>query len=112
MDKQPRRIHCPSCADKTTYQDHRYIFSVVFSSSLLILDPGICFGHQIIARALGGECVPNGGRWELGPTALQLTDLGKRIFGSDELVSLPHTPFPSFNFSITLRSFLPCPSLP
>ncbi|KIM43592.1 hypothetical protein M413DRAFT_443508 [Hebeloma cylindrosporum] len=46
---------------------------------------GICFGHQIIARALGGECVPNGGRWELGPTPLQLTDLGKRIFGSDEL---------------------------
>jgi len=46
---------------------------------------GICFGHQIIARALGGECVPNGGRWELGPTRLRLTDLGKRIFNSDEL---------------------------
>ena len=76
-----------------------------FHPLVLILDPGICFGHQIIARALGGECVPNDGRWELGPTPLQLTDLGKRIFGSDELVSLPYTPFSSFIFFfITLRN--------
>ncbi|KAF8960621.1 class I glutamine amidotransferase-like protein [Flammula alnicola] len=45
---------------------------------------GICFGHQIIARALGGECVPNGGKWEIGPTAVRLTELGKRIFGGGE----------------------------
>jgi hypothetical protein len=99
MDKHPRRLHRPSCADKTAHQDNRYIFGVVFSSSALILVPGICFGHQIIARALGGECVPNDGRWELGPTPLQLTHLGKRIFGSDELVSLSHT-----IFFITLRN--------
>lgn len=47
---------------------------------------GICFGHQIVARALGGECVPNGGRWEVGVTPLELTDLGKEIFGVEELV--------------------------
>ena len=35
---------------------------------------------------IGGECVPNG-RWELGPTPLQLTDLGETIFNSDGLVS-------------------------
>ncbi|TBU23564.1 class I glutamine amidotransferase-like protein [Dichomitus squalens] len=48
---------------------------------------GICFGHQIIARALGGECVPNDGRWEVGPTPLQLTETGKKLFGVPELVS-------------------------
>ncbi|PPQ70426.1 hypothetical protein CVT24_013176 [Panaeolus cyanescens] len=45
---------------------------------------GICFGHQVIARALGGECVPNNGRWEIGPTHIHLTDLGKRFFGHQD----------------------------
>ncbi|KAF9004613.1 class I glutamine amidotransferase-like protein [Cyathus striatus] len=46
---------------------------------------GICFGHQIIARALGGECVPNGGKWEVGPTPVKLTEVGKQIFGVEEM---------------------------
>jgi len=46
---------------------------------------GICFGHQIIARALGGECVPNGGNWEVGPTEVELTDVGKELFGVSKL---------------------------
>ncbi|KAI0087198.1 class I glutamine amidotransferase-like protein [Irpex rosettiformis] len=46
---------------------------------------GICFGHQIIARALGEECVPNGGKWEIGPTTLQLTNVGKELFGVESL---------------------------
>ncbi|KAH9919503.1 class I glutamine amidotransferase-like protein [Epithele typhae] len=46
---------------------------------------GICFGHQIIARALGGECVPNDGKWEIGPTKLDLTEAGKKLFGVPEL---------------------------
>ncbi|KAI0343866.1 class I glutamine amidotransferase-like protein [Trametopsis cervina] len=46
---------------------------------------GICFGHQIIARALGEECVPNGGKWEVGPTTLDLTDLGKKLFDAETL---------------------------
>ncbi|KAI0777649.1 class I glutamine amidotransferase-like protein [Trametes elegans] len=46
---------------------------------------GICFGHQIVARALGGECVPNGGRWEIGVTEIELTDLGRKLFGVEKL---------------------------
>ncbi|KAI6026501.1 class I glutamine amidotransferase-like protein [Pisolithus microcarpus] len=46
---------------------------------------GICFGHQIIARALGGECTPNDGKWEVAVTTVQLTPLGKSIFGKEEL---------------------------
>ncbi|TRM66505.1 class I glutamine amidotransferase-like protein [Schizophyllum amplum] len=45
---------------------------------------GICFGHQIVARALGGTCEPNG-QWEVGPTVVSLTDAGKAVFGKDSL---------------------------
>lgn len=44
---------------------------------------GICFGHQIIARALGGQCVPNNGRWEVGTTEIELTEIGKEVFEED-----------------------------
>jgi len=46
---------------------------------------GICFGHQIVARALGGSCVQNDGQWEIAVTTVQLTPLGKAIFGTDQL---------------------------
>ncbi|KAI6121225.1 class I glutamine amidotransferase-like protein [Pisolithus sp. B1] len=46
---------------------------------------GICFGHQIVARALGGECTPNDGKWEVAVITVQLTPLGKSIFGKEEL---------------------------
>jgi hypothetical protein len=48
---------------------------------------GICFGHQIIASALGGECVPNDGTWEIGVTDVILSPTGKGIFGGDKIVS-------------------------
>lgn len=50
---------------------------------------GICFGHQIIASALGGECVPNDGTWEIGVTEVLLSPAGKEIFGRDKIVSDP-----------------------
>jgi hypothetical protein len=40
---------------------------------------------------MGGECTPNGGRWEVGITKVALTDLGQRIFGVPTLVlQSPH----------------------
>ncbi|KAF5359720.1 hypothetical protein D9756_003063 [Leucocoprinus leucothites] len=45
---------------------------------------GICFGHQIVNRALGGGAEPSG-TWELGPTTVHLSDVGRSIFGVDQL---------------------------
>ncbi|KAG5365511.1 putative glutamine amidotransferase-like protein C13C5.04 [Yarrowia sp. C11] len=41
---------------------------------------GICFGHQILARALGvnGERNPKG--WEVASTEIELTETGKKVF--------------------------------
>lgn len=60
-------------------------------SMLNMLDAriGICFGHQIIARAMGKECVPNDGKWEVGVTEVTLTDIGKQLFGAPTIVSAP-----------------------
>ena len=32
--------------------------------------------------------MPNGGRWEVGPIPLDLTDLGKQVFGVESLVRM------------------------
>jgi len=59
---------------------------------------GICFGHQIISRALGEDCVPNEGRWEAGITPVELTEAGKQLFG---------TPEPNLNIQQMHRDHIP-----
>ncbi|OJJ50625.1 hypothetical protein ASPZODRAFT_126521 [Penicilliopsis zonata CBS 506.65] len=46
---------------------------------------GICFGHQIIARALGSRVARNTKGWEISVEKFALTDQGKELFGKDEL---------------------------
>ncbi|KAJ5198529.1 uncharacterized protein N7498_007646 [Penicillium cinerascens] len=45
---------------------------------------GICFGHQVLARALGAR-VGRGDGWEISPSEISLTDAGKKLFGQDQL---------------------------
>jgi GMP synthase-like glutamine amidotransferase len=47
---------------------------------------GICFGHQIVGRALGAKVARGTQGWEVSVTPLDLTSLGKEIFGVDVLV--------------------------
>jgi GMP synthase (glutamine-hydrolysing) len=47
---------------------------------------GICFGHQILARALGAKVGRNHIGWEISVEGLSLTDTGKELFGKDTLV--------------------------
>ncbi|KAI1370264.1 class I glutamine amidotransferase-like protein [Hypoxylon crocopeplum] len=46
---------------------------------------GVCFGHQIVGRALGAEVGRNVRGWELSVTETELTDEGKKIFGVEKL---------------------------
>lgn len=41
---------------------------------------GICFGHQILGRALGTNGVRNKKGWEVASTEILLTDVGKKVF--------------------------------
>jgi hypothetical protein len=53
---------------------------------------GICFGHQIVARALGAEVRRGEMGWEASVTPVALTPRGRKVFGKDVLVT--RTPFP------------------
>jgi GMP synthase-like glutamine amidotransferase len=48
---------------------------------------GACFGHQIVARALGARVGRSGKGWETGVTEMELTEKGREIFGKQDLVS-------------------------
>ncbi|KAF8919530.1 class I glutamine amidotransferase-like protein, partial [Mucidula mucida] len=74
----------------SAYENVPWIVQLVEFMRGVLADPasktkvvGICFGHQIIARALSGDsaCTVNPAGWEVGPTPVHLTEVGERVFG-------------------------------
>ncbi|KIK69120.1 hypothetical protein GYMLUDRAFT_35181 [Collybiopsis luxurians FD-317 M1] len=82
----------------SAYADIEWIHKLIEFTVHLVKDHpkvrlfGICFGHQIISLALGGACVKNEGRWEVGPTSIRLTDVGAQIFeiGNELIIQEMH----------------------
>ncbi len=61
---------------------------------------GSCFGHQVVAAALGAPVARSPLGWEISVCELDLTDMGKELMeGKDRLVS---TVRPQFLFTPTL----------
>jgi hypothetical protein len=50
---------------------------------------GVCFGHQIIGRAMGVKVDRSDKGWETSVTAMDLTKRGQEIFGRPSLVRKP-----------------------
>lgn len=48
---------------------------------------GVCFGHQIIGRALGVMPARSNSGWEVSVTEVELTATGRQLFGTELLVS-------------------------
>lgn len=77
----------------SAYLDEPWILKLVdFVKAALATDGrvkivGVCFGHQIVGRALGATVGVNAKGWEISVTDLKLRERGKALFGSDILVS-------------------------
>ena len=71
-----------------------YTKSVLGQSRVRIV--GVCFGHQIIGRAMDVKVSRGDTGWEASVLDIDLTEAGKKIFGKDRLVGVPHN-FPNFD---------------
>ena len=49
---------------------------------------GVCFGHQIVGRAMGVKVGRSNRGWEASVCEVDLTARGKELFGKDKLVRL------------------------
>jgi GMP synthase-like glutamine amidotransferase len=49
---------------------------------------GVCFGHQIIGRAMGAPVGRNDAGWEVAVLPMDLTERGKKLFKKDQVVGL------------------------
>lgn len=73
----------------TVYHNDPWILKLVEFVRPILLEQdrvkimGVCFGHQIVGRALGAECRANGKEegWEVSVTEMELTEHGKAVFG-------------------------------
>lgn len=78
--------------EHNAFEDHPWILRLVDYVRSLYQDTqkpivGICFGHQIIARALGTPVQRSTIGWEVSVDQINLTDDGRKLFGVDKLVS-------------------------
>ena len=80
-------------AEHTAFADDAWIVALVgFVKSFLETSGkpvvGICFGHQIIGRALGAKVCKSPGGWELSVDKIDSTPEGRDLLGVSSLVRL------------------------
>ncbi|OJI96192.1 hypothetical protein ASPVEDRAFT_120074 [Aspergillus versicolor CBS 583.65] len=73
-----------------SFADHPWILKLVEFTKKALAHPsvkllGVCFGHQIIARAMGYEVGRNSAGWEISVCGVDLTEKGRELFGVETL---------------------------
>lgn len=94
-NSSPRKIILmrkkPHLTEHNSYDNDPWILTLVaFTEKLLaqsrIRIIGVCFGHQILGRALGAPVGRSDAGWEISVMPVQLTTLGKQLFRQESLV--------------------------
>ena len=75
-----------------SFEDEPWILKLVdFTKKILeqrrVRIIGVCFGHQIVGRAMGAKVARSDKGWEISVTAVDLTKKGQQLFGKTSLVS-------------------------
>ncbi|KAL4802372.1 class I glutamine amidotransferase-like protein [Aspergillus unguis] len=73
-----------------SFESHPWILKLVDFTKKALAHPrvkilGICFGHQIIGRAMDVEVGRNSAGWEIAVCDVDLTEKGREIFGVETL---------------------------
>lgn len=73
-----------------SFEDIPWINTLVdFTAKILeqnrIRTIGVCFGHQIVGRAMGVEVGRNDDGWEVAVNDFDLSETGRRLFGKEKL---------------------------
>ncbi|RAK93861.1 class I glutamine amidotransferase [Aspergillus costaricaensis CBS 115574] len=73
-----------------SFENHPWILKLVDFTKKAFEDKrvkifAICFGHQILARALGARVGRNTAGWEIAVCEVDLTETGKELFGREKL---------------------------
>jgi GMP synthase-like glutamine amidotransferase len=84
--------HLLSMVEHNSFDNDAWILKLVdFTEKLLKQDRirviGVCFGHQILGRALGAKVGRSDNGWEIAVLPVELTAKGKEVFQQDSLVS-------------------------
>lgn len=84
--------HSDPKPEHNSFEDSPWIIRLVeFTQQVLAQDRvrllGICFGHQIVGRALDSKVGRSDQGWEIAVCDMDLTDKGKELFGRDKIVS-------------------------
>jgi GMP synthase-like glutamine amidotransferase len=71
------------------FADDEWILTLVEYVRKALVHPrvrvvGVCFGHQIVSRALGALVARSDKGWEVSVTETRLTEKGKELFGGRE----------------------------
>lgn len=84
--------------EHNSYEDIPWINRLVeFTQHVLAQDRvrivGVCFGHQILGRALGVKVGQSDQGWEIAVCDMDLTEKGKEVFGLEKIVRDAFIPF-------------------
>lgn len=77
----------------SAFEDDEWIVALVEFTRKALIDPrirvvGVCFGHQIVARAMGVPVRRSDAGWEVSVMETRLTERGREVFGGRETLKI------------------------